>query len=90
PQLSGGLSTGDMTTGERGRQLLSLNAIQMLYDFGKVRSGVNTEQARLQAEQANVLVSIDEIALEVANAVINIKRYQELSRIAQQQISGIQ
>ncbi|EXE13052.1 outer membrane efflux family protein [Acinetobacter sp. 983759] len=43
PQLSGGLSTGDMTTGERGRQLLSLNAIQMLYDFGKVRSGVNTE-----------------------------------------------
>ncbi len=90
PQLSGGLSTGDMTTGERGRQLLSLNAIQMLYDFGKVRSGVNTEQARLQAEQANVLVSIDEIALEVANAVINVKRYQELSRIAQQQISGIQ
>ena len=43
PQLSGGLSTGDMTTGERGRQLLSLNAIQMLYDFGNVRSGVNTE-----------------------------------------------
>ena len=37
-----------------------------------------------------MLVSIDEIALEVANAVINIKRYQELSRIAQQQISGIQ
>ena len=35
PQLSGGISTGDMTSGERGRQLLSLNATQMVYDFGK-------------------------------------------------------
>ncbi len=89
PQLSGGISTADLTKGERGRQLLSLNATQMLYDFGKVKSSVNLEQARLAAEQANVLVSIDDIAYQTANAMINIKRYQGITRIAEEQIQGI-
>jgi adhesin transport system outer membrane protein len=40
PQLSGGITTGDLSSGERGRQLLTLSATQMLYDFGKVKSGV--------------------------------------------------
>ena len=26
PQLSGGIGTGDLTSGERGRQMISLNA----------------------------------------------------------------
>nr|WP_235943545.1 TolC family outer membrane protein [Acinetobacter terrestris] len=89
PQLSGGLSTGDLSSGERGRQLISLNASQMLYDFGKVKSGVDIEQAKLAAEQANVLLSIDNVAYETANAIVNIKRYQEITQIAQQQINGI-
>ena len=55
PQLTGGLGTGDMTSGEAGRQLLTLSATQMLYDFGKVKSGVNVEKARLHVAQANVL-----------------------------------
>ncbi len=38
PQISGGLGTADLTKGERGRQLFSLNATQMLYDFGKVKT----------------------------------------------------
>jgi len=45
PQLSGGIGTGDLTSGERGRQVLSLSATQMLYDFGKVKTSVNVEQA---------------------------------------------
>ena len=89
PQLSGGLSTGDLSSGERGRQLISLNATQMLYDFDKVKSGVDIEQAKLAAEQANVLLSIDNVAYETANAIVNIKRYQEITQIAQQQINGI-
>lgn len=90
PQISGGISTGDMTTGERGRQLISLNATQMLYDFGKVKTSVNIQQARLWAEQAQLLVSIDDIALKVASTIINIKRTQEQVRIAERQITGIQ
>lgn len=90
PQLSGGVSTGDLTTGERGRQLLSLNATQMLYDFGKIKSGVSVAQAKVQLEQANVLVNIDDIALDASQTVINIQRYLRLNKIAEQQIAGIQ
>ncbi|WP_277559214.1 TolC family protein [Acinetobacter beijerinckii] len=90
PQITGGVNTGDLTRkGERGRQVLALNASQMLYDFGKVKSGVNTEQARLVVEQANVLVKIDDISLDVAQTIINIQRYQKLIQIANQQIAGI-
>ena len=35
PQISGGFGTADLTKGEHGRQVVSLNATQMLYDFGK-------------------------------------------------------
>ena len=90
PQLSGGITTGDMTSGsQRGRQLLSLNATQMLYDFGKTKSSVSIQQAKLLASQAEVLVAIDEIAYEVATAIINVRRYEESSRIAKEQIKGI-
>ncbi|WP_335978025.1 TolC family protein, partial [Acinetobacter calcoaceticus] len=50
PQLSGGISTGDLSSGERGRQLLTLSATQMLFDFGKVKSGVSVQQAKVQVE----------------------------------------
>ncbi|MDC4318711.1 TolC family outer membrane protein [Acinetobacter baumannii] len=90
PQLTGGISTGDMTSGERGRQLLTLSATQLLYDFGKVKSSVDTQKAKQVVEQANVLVSIDDIAYQVASAAINIERYKRVSQIGEQQISGIQ
>ena len=89
PQISGGISTADLTTGERGRQLYSLSATQVLYDFGKIKSDINIEEARLLQEQANTLESIDDIAYQTANAMVNIKRYQEIVRIANQQIKGI-
>jgi len=89
PQISGGFGTADLTKGERGRQVVSLNATQMLYDFGKVKSSVTTEEAKLAEAQARVLVSLDQIALEVADAIVNIKRYQEITKIAEQQKQGI-
>ena len=89
PQISGGISTADLTSGERGRQLYTLSATQVLYDFGKIKSSVNVEEARLLQEQANALVSIDDIAFQTANAIININRYKEIVRIADQQIKGI-
>ena len=89
PQLSGGIGTGDLTSGERGRQVLSLSATQMLYDFGKVKTSVNVEQAKLLQEQAKVLVTLDDIAYQVADAIVNIKRYQDIVLIANQQIKGI-
>lgn len=73
------MNTGDLTQkSSRGQQVLALSASQMVYDFGKVKSGVNTEQARLAVEQANVLVKIDDISLDVAQTIINIQRYKKL------------
>ncbi len=90
PQITGGMNTGDLTQkSSRGQQVLALSASQMVYDFGKVKSGVNTEQARLAVEQANVLVKIDDISLDVAQTIINIQRYKKLIQIANQQIAGI-
>src|SRR5690606_38870817 len=51
PQVSGGIGTGDLTSGERRRQIVSLNATQMLYDFGKIKTNVIVEEARLAEEQ---------------------------------------
>ncbi len=61
----------------------------MLYDFGKIKSSVDIQKAKLLQEQANALVNIDDIAYQTANAIVNIKRYQEIVRIADQQIKGI-
>ena len=89
PQISGGISSADLTTGERGRQVYNLSASQVLYDFGKIKSSVDVEQAKLLQEQAETLLSIDELAFQTANAIVNVNRYQELVKIAQQQIQGL-
>lgn len=89
PQISGGLGTADLTKGERGRQLISLQATQLLYDFGRTKTDVNVETARMAQEQARVLANVDDIAFQVANSIVNIKRYQEVVKIADQQIAGI-
>ena len=89
PQISGGVSTADLTTGERGRQLLSLSATQVLYDFGKIKTSVDIEKARLLKAQAEALVSIDDIAYQTASTMVNINRYLEIVKIAEQQIKGI-
>lgn len=89
PQISGGLGTADLTKGEKGRQLISLEATQMLYDFGKVKSSVDIEKAKLDQEQARVLVNIDDVAYQVASSIVNIRRYQEIVRIANEQIIGV-
>ncbi|EXA54858.1 outer membrane efflux family protein, partial [Acinetobacter baumannii 984213] len=47
PQISGGITTADLTSGERGRQLFTISASQMLYDFGKVKRSVDIEKAKL-------------------------------------------
>ena len=89
PQISGGVGTGDLSSSGGRSQLLSLTATQMLYDFGKVKSSVNTQKIKLQLEQANVLMSIDDIAYQVSYAMVSIERYRKNVQIAQQQIIGI-
>lgn len=89
PQISGGISTGDFSSSNRGSQIMNVSATQMLYDFGKIKSEVGINEARLQQSQVEVLVNIDDLSSQTANAIINIKRYQELLNIANEQLNGI-
>lgn len=90
PQLSSGMGTGDFGSSDRGRQILSLNASQLLYDFGKVKSSVDAQKERLKLEQANVLIRIEDIAYQTSVTIINIERYRVGLRIAEQQVQGIE
>lgn len=89
PQISAGVNSADLMTDERGRQIYSLTATQVVYDFGKIKTAVDIEQAKLLQEQANTLESIDHIAYQTAHAMVNINRYQQVVDIATQQIEGI-
>ncbi|MHA3081414.1 TolC family protein [Acinetobacter sp. ANC 5502] len=89
PHLSSAMTTGDFSSRERGKQLVSLSATQLLYDFGKTQSSINAEQAQLAVKKVNLLIKIDEIALKASSLIINIKRSQEIVRIAQQEVKGI-
>ncbi|MDM1759012.1 MULTISPECIES: TolC family protein [unclassified Acinetobacter] len=89
PQLKAGLNTGDFTSSDRGSQLYTIEANQLLYDFGKVKSSVDTQKNKLEAEQANVLLNIDEIATETARSIIAVLRYRVLLNIAQDQVKGV-
>lgn len=89
PQISGGMSSANLSQKTDKGQLFSLSASQMVYDFGKVKSGVDLQKTKLTAKQAETLKSIDDIAYDAAKAVVNLKRYQEICRIAQQQVQGI-
>lgn len=78
PQLKAGMNTGDFTSSDKGRQLYSVEANQMLYDFGKVKSSVNTQQNKLALEQANVLMSIDDISTQTARTILSLMRYRNI------------
>lgn len=89
PQLSAGMNTGDFTASDKGRQLYTIEASQLLYDFGKVKSSVDTQKSKLALEQANVLTSIDTISKDTARTILSILRYRALVQIAQDQVKGV-
>ena len=89
PQLKAGMNTGDFTSTDKGRQLFSIEANQMLYDFGKVKSSVSTQQNKLAVEQANVLMSIDEISTQTVRDILALLRYRNIIKIAQDQYNGV-
>ena len=90
PALTGTIQVGDLTSSQRGRQIYSLKASQLLYDFGKVKTNVDIQQAKTILEQANALISVDDIAQTTSRTVLAIQHYQHLVDIAQEQLNGMQ
>lgn len=78
PQVRAGLAAGRQAEGHTGQQGI-ITASQMLYDFGKVDGAVaQADAARLQ-QRAQVLLQIDDLALDTAVTLLEAHREQVLA-----------
>lgn len=84
PKVDVGISSGRQSFGSNG-QALSLTASQMLYDFGKVGGAVTEAESNVVLQQMKWQGEIDDIALQAAEAVIEVRRYEALVSAAQSQ-----
>lgn len=66
-----------------------LTVSQMLYDFGKVRNAVVKAKAGVQAGEAQVQLSTDEVANATAQAWVEAHLQQALVQIAGEQLDGV-
>lgn len=91
PRINAGIKAGyDSSYQDSGySQAFALSASQVLYDFGKVSSSVRVAEAGLVEQQAGILLTIDQIARETAQTLLEIQRYQNLLLIAEQQLTGL-
>ncbi|WP_266064373.1 TolC family protein [Brucella intermedia] len=91
PKVQGGLNgnyqNGD---GDGWRPKLNVSASQMIYDFGKVSSAVEARTAGANVSRAQLLLGIDVLVRDTANAVIEVQRYRALLTVAKNQLSGVQ
>lgn len=67
----------------------TVSVSQMLYDFGKVSSAVDRARAVESAAQARVLLAVDDIARDSAQAWIEVRRHEALLAIAGEQKQGV-
>lgn len=91
PQISAGMNNGysNSYTDSGFSPSLVLSISQMLYDFGKVSSQVRAESAGVAQEQANVLVSIDNVGHDTSIAMIQVQMWQQMVAIAQEQLEAL-
>jgi adhesin transport system outer membrane protein len=89
PSVKAGINSGRHGNLGNG-QVLSVNAEQMLYDFGKVGSSVSYSEASTQRQLAQVLVVMDDVARQTAQAVVEVHRYQLQEVAAQRQIAALE
>src|SRR5690554_5015649 len=66
----------------------TVSVSQVLYDFGKVGSAVDGARAQQSAAAARVLLAVDDVARDAAQAWIEVRRYEELQAIAGEQKQG--
>ncbi len=90
PKLQAGVNSGYQSNNTNGwRPQFNVGASQMLYDFGKVSSAVDTERAGKAINHARLLLTVDNLARDTANAIVEVQRYRALSSYAQAQVDGV-
>ncbi|WP_246332979.1 TolC family outer membrane protein [Aureimonas mangrovi] len=87
PTVSWGVDSAyDSERSSRYSPVLNLNGSQMLYDFGAVDARVEIATAGVAGGRSQVLLAMDDLARETAQAVVEIQRNQSLAKIARDQI----
>jgi len=91
PRISAGVGSGydsRISTGWRPRPQLS--ASQMLYDFGKVASAVESARAGTRIGRADLLLAVDGLIRDTGFAMIEVQRNAALRAIAMEQLARIE
>ena len=90
PQINGGIGTGYNNLNQsRWRPRANLSVSQMLYDFGKVRSSVDSAEAGTAIGEAQLLLSVDTLIRDTSYAVIELQRNEALQAIAAEQLDSV-
>lgn len=92
PQIKAGMNNNysNTYTNSGYSPALQLSISQMLYDFGKVSSNVLAANAAVAQQQAQVMLSIDQVAHDTASSVVQVQGYQQLVSMAQAQLTSLQ
>src|SRR5690606_11453182 len=91
PQVRAGIDSAYENGTRNGwRPRFSVSASQMIYDFGQVAGSVEARAAGADVSRAQLLLGIDTLIRDTANAVIEVQRYRALSDVAQTQLAGVQ
>lgn len=90
PQVSGGIGTGyDSTRRDSWRPRANLSVSQRIWDFGKLSSEKDVEEAGARASEAQVLLAVDAIVRDTSYSVIEVLRGAELLEAAHEQLQRV-
>ncbi|WP_284445966.1 TolC family outer membrane protein [Rosenbergiella epipactidis] len=91
PQVNAGVnnSYSNTYTNKGYSPSIDISLSQMLYDFGKVSSSVRAANAAVAQQQAEVMLTIDQVAHDTASAVVQVQGYQQLVAMATQQLDSL-
>ena len=89
PQLRAGVDLGQGWESEQYRRYASVSVSQMVYDFGRTSNQVDRARARSEVQRANLLVQLDELIADVAEAYIEVLRHQALLELVGEHIDRI-
>lgn len=92
PRLSGGFQSGYDSShrNDRYSQAFVLSVSQLLYDFGKTASAVRAEESGVARQQAALLLALDQVARQTAEALVEVQRYQQLLQAVDQQLLALE
>lgn len=90
PQISAGFVTGydSRLTGD-WRPRPQVNASQMIHDFGKVASAVDSAEAGTRVGEAQMLLAIDGLIRDTGYAMIEVQRGEALHQVALDQLERV-